>query len=252
MIPQWLSLLIVSGVSGVALLWLFSKTSNPAKIKKTKKKLQAHLLEMRLYADDPAVIFRAQKNLMIENGRYFLLMLKPALAATAPMILLLLVLDGFYGKAPLKVGQPVLVTVQMDKAISGDAPPPKLDAPAQIVVETPAVRVVSEHQTTWRIRPSAEFSGDFQVIAGGASATKSIEAGGGSRFVSSRRVHSLLSMLLYPGEKPLDADGIEWIEVEYPSASVRMFGIQTHWLVWFSVFSMAVALLFKSKFKVVI
>ncbi|MCW5980593.1 MAG: hypothetical protein KIT09_21110 [Bryobacteraceae bacterium] len=252
MIPQWLSLVIVSGVSGVALLWLFSKTSNPVKIKRTKKKLQAHLLEMRLYADDPGVILRAQKNLMVQNLRYFALMLKPALAATVPMIALLLILDGYYGKAPLKIGEPAIVTVQMEDAARVNAAPPKLEAPPAIVIETPAVRAVGERQASWRIRPAAEFRGDLRVVANGVSATKSIAAGDGRRFVSSRRVHSIPALLLYPGERPLGAGGIEWIELEYPSASVRMFGIETHWLVWFCIFSLATALVFKSRFKVVI
>jgi hypothetical protein len=252
MIPPWLSLLLVSAVSGVVLLWLFSKTSNPQKIKRTKKKLQAHLLEMRLYADDPSVILGAQKALLVQNVRYFGLMLKPALVATVPMVLLLLVLDGFYGKAPLRVGEPAIVTVQMSEAIPVDGPPPKLEAPPQISVDTAAVRVLSDRQASWRIHAREKFAGTFQVVSDGASASKSIAAGDAASFVSSRRVGSVAALPLYPGETPFSARGIDWIELDYPSASVRMFGIETHWLVWFCIFSLATALIFKNKFKVVI
>jgi hypothetical protein len=89
------------------------------------------------------------------------------------------------------------------------------------------------------------------VVADGETVTKSLAAGAGSSFVSGRRVR-LASLPLYPGESPLNGKSIDWIEVEYPPASVRMFGITTHWLVWFSIFSMVTALLFKNKFKVVI
>lgn len=251
MIPQWLSLLVISVAAGIGLLWVFQKTSDQAAIRRTKKKLQAHLLEIRLYADDPAVIWQAQKNLLAANARYFALMLRPALVATMPMILLLVVLDGYYGKQPLAVGRPAILTAQLagGSALAG---PLRLEAPPQIEVETPGVRALGERQISWRIRPVGEVAGELRLVAEGVAVTKSVAAGDGPRFVSSRRVRSLPALLLHPGEKPLPASGIEWVEVEYPAAGVRMFGLETHWLVWFIVISMAAAFLLKGKFRVTV
>lgn len=251
-IPQWLSLLAVSIATGIALLWVFRKTSNQAAIRRTKKKLQAHLLELRLYADDPSVVWRAQKRLLAENLRYMLLMLRPALVATVPMVLLLIVLDGFYGRQPLRLGEEAVVTVQMSTPLNPASPPPELRAPAEIAVETPAVRVLSEGQFSWRIRPLEEVSGDLCILSAGAAVTKKVDAGGGPRYLSSRRVRSLVSLVAHPGELPLDAGAIEWIELEYPPAGVRLLGMETHWLVWFLVFSMATAFLLKGKFRVTV
>lgn len=251
MIPQWLSLVLISVATGVGLLWVFQKTSDQAAIRRTKKKLQAHLLEMRLYADDPGVIWQAQKNLLAANARYFGLMLRPALVVTLPMVLLLLALDGYYGKQPLAVGQPAVVTAQLAREMNGSEAL-RLEAPPQIEVETPAVRILDERQASWRIRPVGEVTGDLQLVVNGAAVTKSVAAGDGPRFVSSRRVRSLPSLLLYPGEMPLPNAGLEWIELDYPSAEVRMFGLETHWLVWFILISMAAALLLKGKFRVTV
>ncbi len=251
MIPQWLSLLLISVASGIGLLWVFQKTSDQAAIRRTKKKLQAHLLEIRLYADDPAVIWQAQKNLLAANARYFALMLRPALVATLPMVLLLVVMDGYYGKQPLPVGRPAVLTAQLGEDLDRAAAL-QLEAPPQIQIETPGVRALGERQVSWRIRPVGEVTGELRLIAGGVTVTKSVAAGDGPRLLSGRRVRSLPALLLHPGEKPLPAAGIEWVEVEYPSAGVRMFGLETHWLVWFIVISMAAAFLLKGKFRVTV
>lgn len=251
-IPQWLSLLAVSVATGIGLLLVFRKTSDQAAIRRTKKKLQAHLLELRLYADYPAVVWRAQRRLLAENLRYMSLMLRPALVATAPMVLLLIVLDGYYGRQPLRLGEPVVVTVQMAAPLNPESPPPELETPPEIAVETPAVRAVSLGQISWRIRPLKEVSGNLSIVNGATRVTKKVNAGGGARFLSSRRVRSLTSLLLYPGELPFDADEIEWIELEYPSAGVSMLGLETHWLVWFLVLSMATAFLLKGRFRVTV
>jgi uncharacterized membrane protein (DUF106 family) len=251
MIPQWLSLFVISVAAGIGLLWVFQKTSDQAAIRRTKKKLQAHLLEIRLYADDPAVIWQAQKNLLAANARYFALMLRPAVVVTLPMVVLLVLLDGYYGKQPLPVGRPAILTAQLrtDAAVAG---PLRLEAPPQIEVETPAVRAMGERQVSWRIRPIGAVAGELRLVADGVTVTKSVAAGDGPRFVSSRRVRSLPALLIHPGETPLPAAGVEWVEVESPSAGVRMFGFETHWLVWFIVISMAAAFLLKGKFRVTV
>jgi len=244
---QPFSLIAISVLSGLALLWVFSKTSDQAAVRETKKRLQARLLEMRLYGDDPGTVWKAQKALLRLNARYFVLMLRPAVVATVPMVLLLIVMDGFYGKQPLVLDRPAIVTVQL--SAEGDA---ELEAPAGIEVETPAVRALRDGQVSWRIRPTEDVRGDLRIVSNGVAATKSVRAGGGVSYLSSRRVGSLLSLLLYPGELPLSAEGIDWIELEYPAAGTSIFGFTTHWLVWFAIFSMGPAFLLKGKFGVTV
>ncbi len=246
-----ISLLLISIVAGVVLLWVFSKTSNQAAIRATKKRLQARLLELRLYADDPGVVLRAQKELLIENGRYFFLMLRPAVFATLPMVLLLIFMDGYYGHQPLAPGQSAVLTVQLT-APEASSDEPRLQAPEGIAVETAGVRATDIQQVSWRIRPEQAASGDLRIHAGGEDVTKKIDAGDGAHYLASRRSRSWMSWLLQPAEARLNGSGIDWIELDYPTASVSYFGVATHWLVWFMLFSMVTALLFKGRFHVTI
>jgi hypothetical protein len=80
---------------------------------------------------------------------------------------------------------------------------------------------------------------------------KRIEAGSGFRMVAGRRTHSMVSALWYPDEPRL-ASAAAWIDVEYPSAEIEFLGLRWHWLVWFTIISMAAALLFKKRFGVVL
>ena len=238
-------LAVVSALAGVGMLWLFGRTSNQAAIRRTKRRLQAHLLELRLFGDEPSLIWKAQAGLLAYNAKYIALMLVPVAILSVPMVLLLMHLESFYGMRPLPVGEEAIVTVQMRGALEA-----KLEAPEGIAVETPGVRVPSEQQVSWRIRPVKEGSGALRVVTPEGAFEKQIAAGGGWRYVSDRRVSSAWDLVWHPAEKRLPGGRVEWIEVRYPPAEVAWLGLETHWLVWFLVFSMAAALVLKGRFKV--
>jgi hypothetical protein len=147
-------------------------------------------------------------------------------------------MDAFYGRAPLRIEDPTLVTVQL-KHVSGAAMPRvALKAPGAIAIETPAVRVVSEHQISWRIRPLEPISGDLVVIGPDRTETKTITAGLGIHYLSEWRVSSPAVFLLRPVELPLFDSALDWIEIKYPSATI----LGWHWLVWFLAISSATAI----------
>jgi hypothetical protein len=247
-----LALALISVAAGAGLLWIFAKTSRQEAIRATKKRLQARLLEMRLYADDARVVLAAQRALLFENLRYFGHMLRPAAFATLPMLALFVLLDGFFGRAPLAPGRAAVVTAQFPAPFDESAPPPELGLPAGIRAETPAVRVAGERQVSWRIRPERAVSGELFVIRDGERWGKKIAAGAGWGYLARRRSNSIAGWLLEPAEAPLPGRALEWIEVEYPPAAVGVLGLEAHWLVWFLVFSMAAALALKGRFRVTI
>ena len=247
------SLTPLSIVVGVIMLWVFGLTSDQDAIEKTKKRLQAYLLELRLYGDDPSLIWQAQKNLLAANLRYIGLMLKPAIYLTVPMVVLLFHLDSFYGLKPLRISEPMVVTVQVSGEMANDTKAPTLTAPAGIDVETPAVRALEVSQFSWRIRPTQQTSGDLKFEwPGHGNWEKSVASGDGWHYLNYRRVNASLESLMHPGENLLGVDGVEWVEILYPAATIELWGVDLHWLIWFFVISMVSAYLLKGYFKVVI
>jgi uncharacterized membrane protein (DUF106 family) len=247
-----ISLTLLSVVTGVGMLWVFGRVSDQKKIERTKKRLQAYLLELRLFGDDLSLVWRSQKNLFTGNLRYMALMLKPALYLTVPVVVLMIHMDGFYGWTPLPVGQSAVITVQTGEMLTSTTPAPKLEAPPGIVVETPAVRALRAGQFSWRIRAEKPTDGMLKFDWNGAQFEKSISSGSPWRYLSLRRVHSAWDALWSPGENRLSTPSIEWVETPYPAATIGLAGIELHWVIWFLLISVIAAYLLKGYFNVVI
>jgi uncharacterized membrane protein (DUF106 family) len=247
--PMW-TLIPISLLVGVAMLWVFAHTSNQKAIRAAKQKLQAHLYELRLFTDEPALVWQAQKALLWANLRYIGLMLVPALILTIPMAILFVHLEAFYGMSPLPVGREAIVTMKLTHPLVASEAPPTLEAPAGIVVETPAVRIMGEREVSWRVRPERPVSGYLRFLLPRQEVEKKITSGPGPRYLSDRRVGSSTDLLWHPVEKRIRDANVEWIEIPYPPAKLHWLGLDLHWIVWFLVFSMATALLLKRRFRV--
>lgn len=233
------TLLPVSILAGIVILIFLRYTSDQAAVRRAKGIAQAHLLEFRLFMDDPVLVLRAQRDLVVANLRFMKLMVRPFLWMLLPMGLLLAVLEAFYGHAPIRVGDAAIVTAQVSNAGALLT----LQAPPGVAVETPAVRVLAEHEVSWRIRPQRDSTTELQILHDGHILTKRVSAGNGIHFLSERR-GSLLSLLLYPTEPPISDNEIVWIEIRYPPATV----MHLHWLIWFFTISAVTALALRRRF----
>lgn len=242
----WLSLAAIGVALGAAMLSVFGRVSNQAAIVRVKRRLQAHLYELRLFADEPALVWRAQAGLAASNLRYLGLMLVPALVLAVPLALLYPLLDAVYGLAPLPIGRPAMITVQMRGPMDPAAKPPTVEVPEGIVLETPALRMAADRQFCWRIRPVRAVRGMLRV----GTLEKSIAAEPGAWCVSPRRVRSWLALPWYPVEKKLPPGPVDWIAIDYPPASVHGLGLDLPWPAWLLLFSMASALALKRAFAV--
>jgi len=245
--PPVVGLSAMAALVGVGMLWVFGKTSNQQAMKAVKRKVHAALLELRVFADEPAVSWRAQKALFAANFRYMGLALRPALVMAAPVALLLIHMEGFYGRAPLEVGHEAVVTMAVKGPLSAE-----LRAPAGVSVETPPVRIPDAGEISWRIRPVAAGRAVVQFTVQGAPVSKTIASGAGERFAPGRSVRSLLEAIWNPDEKRIPSDAVQWIEVRYPESRMEVFGIDWNWLVWFLLVSMVAALVLKKRFGVVV
>jgi hypothetical protein len=247
-----ISLAPLSVLIGVAMLWTFGRTSNQNAILKIKSQLYACLYELRLFTDEPVLIWKAQWGLLTANVRYLGRLLLPVLVMSVPMLLIFSQLECFYGYAPLEIGKDAVVTMQMKDRLQG--PAPALLPPEGIVVESPAIRVDRGRQISWRIRALRPIHSalrfEFPNRTAAETLTKSVQAGIGPQYLSKRRVSSRSDLIWYPSESRLPNGLVDWIEIRYPSATVHGLGLDLPWLVWLLIVSMVVALLLKNRFQV--
>ena len=213
---------------GAAMLWVFRRISDGRAIHQTVNRIQACLLEFLLFVGEPYELWKSWTGLFAANGRLLRLLAVPLVVLGVATLPLFFFLDAVYGSAALPVGRPAVVTMGFDRPLQDLSRLPELQGAAGISVESPGVRVFSERQVSWRIRPLRAVSGKLVWAGGGGKWAKSVRAGNGFAFHSPRRVRGLLELLRYPTEAPLPAGDVAWIEVSYPEA---------HWSAWFLVFS---------------
>ena len=243
------SLTAIGIAAGVAMSWVFARFSDVERARLARRKMRASLYALRLFADEPVLIFRAQKQLLLWNARYLGLMLRPGVAIFIPALLLLTQLEAIYGRRPLAPGESAIVTAQFDSAADLLAIAPSLEGRG-VVVETPAVRVADQRQVCWRVRATSAVSGCVWLRVPGAAVSKTVQAGAGLRYISVRRVASLGDWWHYPAEARLPRTAIHWIGVAYPYAAIDVFGIGIDWLVWFCAVSLLTMLAVRKRFSV--
>src|SRR5258707_921288 len=112
--PFW-SLVVISALGGILLVWIFGKVSNQAAIQKTRNRLSAELIALRLFKDDLRVFFGIQFQVLVWTLKYLRHSLVPMLILMIPTIVILIQLNLHYGARPLRVGEDTLVKVKLRK-----------------------------------------------------------------------------------------------------------------------------------------
>lgn len=245
-----ISLAALGVALGLLLLLILRKVSNQEAIRSIRRQLQACLYELRLFVDEPALVWKAQLRLLWLNVRYLGLMLRPAFILALPMLFVFSLLDPFLGKAPLTLSEAFIVTVKL--AGDGDAAvsPPVLQPPAGIDVETPAVRMQGAGLISWRIRAQKATSGLLRAVFPTEIVSKRIASGTRAQLLSTKRVQSIWQWFWHPTESVLPAGNIEWIEVNYPSRSFSWLGLELPWYAWVLIFSIITVLVLKKPLRV--
>jgi len=245
--PFW-SLVGVSGLAGIGMVWLFGKVSNQDAIQTARDRLSAELIGLRLFKDDLRVFFAIQGQVGVWTLKYLRHSLVPMLILMVPTLIVLIQLNLHYGARPLRVGEATLVKVKLRDARtlpSGAAF--VLSAPDNVRVETPAVRIPELKEVCWRVRGQRPGRFDLTITQGQDVLSKRAAVGGPLEGVSSTRSGAhWLTRLIYPGEPRIPTQSaIELIEIRYPELELSFLGFHVNWLILF----LAVSLIFGFAFK---
>ncbi len=213
-------LLLVAVLTGFLTTFVIRRTTDTTALRDTRNQIQAHLLEFRLFFDEPGLIWRAQISLLRDNLSLAKLLLLPTLLLAVPMTYVVWQLDAVYGRRPLRAGEAAIVTVRLTHPIRS-ADRFDLQADPGIKVETPPIRILHDNQVAWRIRATSNIPGAVNLTMNGRSISKTIAAG-----------DSLAPLLLpMPFRHPLAE-----LTVDYPPSD-------SAWAAWFLSVSAVAALL---------
>ena len=250
--PFW-SLLLFSLLLGVFMLIVFRYTSDQKQIKVAKDRMKAHVFEIRIFKDDLRILLSAQKNVVLYNLKYMQHFVRPMLFMAIPMVVVLLQLEGWFGYRPLNPGESAIVSVKKPMSEGIEMAKVALAAEKGLTVETPPLRIPGE-EVDWRVRADEPGEHTLTLTVLGQVLQKKVVVfpnGSLARVSPGAATAGLLwgASLNSDGESPL-VNAAQFIEVEYPSRTIRVLGWELHWLLVFFVLSTVFAFALKGFFKV--
>jgi len=249
-LPPVYALALISLVTGLFMLWIYARFSNQEGIRTSKNRIRGYLFGVRIFQHDMAVVWRLQGQIFRETFRYFRYSMTPLAVMLAPLVLILIQLNLFFGLRPLPEGESTLLKVGLNSS-SHALDEVQLLIAEGLEVEAPPVRVPRLREVVWRVRAAQPGRHPVQVQVGERLYTKEVVVGAGWRDVSSLRTSEWFDLLFYSGEPPLPADsGIRSIEVVHPALSLSVLGLGSNWFILFIVFSLIAAFGFKGFFGV--
>jgi len=220
-------------------------TSNQKAIRKIKDSIGAHVLEVRLFSDQPRVVLRAYVGLLRSLSGYLLCALPPALVLTLPLLLIFGQLEDRFENSPVTPGFDFLVSASLG---SGDSlPDVALRLPPDLYQTAPAVRIAPEREIDWRIQAKRSGVFDLHLVLQGQEISKRVVVGSAASSIAPRRVvGNVLQQIMSPSEPPLPHGGsVQQIQIQYPA---RLFDVgpwRVGWIAPYVVLTIIAALLLR-------
>ena len=154
--PWYIDIGIISAISAFIFLVIFKKTSNQDKIRYYKGIITAHILEIRLYKDQPSLTAKSIFNILKNNLIYLRYSLIPIIVILPLVLITSVQLNSRYGYLPIKIGDTFIVHATLDTIWAADITkrPEKIrcDSSKGILVETPPLLIESEGNIYWRAK----------------------------------------------------------------------------------------------------
>ncbi len=249
----WFALAAVSLATAVFMLLVYRVTSNPARIRRIKDRIIAHLLEIRLYKHNLPATFHAQGSILWWNLKYLSQSAKPMLVIILPLVLVLLQLDLWFGYEPLKPGESAIVRVWLRQEYHPSRMSIALIPPGGVEPETPPLRIDAEKEVDWRVRAIRSGVQEIGIRVGDEIVTKSVvvEEGAFARVSPARVAPGLFDQLVNPGEQSIAAlSPVRRIEIDLAPRAMNVFGWRVHWLIVYFVLSVAFGFALRRPFGV--
>lgn len=231
----WLSLL-----TGLGMAYVFKLTSSQKAIKRTKDRLKARILEMRLYQDDLVLILKGLGGALRGNFAYLGTIFVPFLIIIAPVAIVFMQLDQRYSRANLTAGETVLLSVKLKEGFDPFQTGVELTRAEGVSIEGKPARDAATRETLWELRVDSTGTHPITLYAKGTTYSFPLVAEPFYRMIGNERSASgVFEPLLRPGLPPIPAASpLEKIRVEYPPARHWLLGMRVHWIVIFLVYSL--------------
>ena len=238
-------LAVISLLTGLAAILVFRYASDQKSMRRVKNRIQAHLLEVRLFPDRLGIVARAYGRILCLTGIYLAFTLKPLAILLLPLVVLMVQLDLRFGRMPIEAHDSFILKATL--AVPGTRDSDSLRLPKGLTLTAPPVNVPAQQEVDWRIR--ADEYGVFwpAVVVAGRTFTKQVVVSKEITPLPVERARaSLVEWFMNPVEPPLPRDGpLRSLEVNYAPRSIDLGYFATSWWVVFLAVSLVSGLILK-------
>ncbi len=247
--PFW-GIFFLSVVTSLFVLVVYKAVSSPKKVKDTKNQIKANILAIRLYRDFWKTIVASFFKSLYYTGKYFVLNLGPLLLVLPLMFLLFVQMDIRYGMRPFNPGESIVVKARFQGDIG--AVNAELQANAHFRAAMNPVFIPALREVDWKLRAGTSGTTAIAIAVDGETVQKNLVIGDKLLALSNEKMAaSSLAHFIYPVEKLLaPATLLRSVQLEYPPRRISFLGFRAHWLVYYLVLTMIIALALKNKFGV--
>ena len=251
------SMIAVGGIFGILALVVFKHISSQKGIKGAKDKIKGHMIAIRLYQDDLAVVGTSIAKVLLRNLQYVGLNFGPFIPLAIPFVFVIAQMVVRYSFDPL----PVVAVEQVDGMLAGQGTELRIEfkddakaragelevvLPEGLLATSPLVRSAGAGVAFQEIVAVAPGEHEVELrFPDGTSFTKLIVAGDEApRMMQPERVTGMFSAALWPAEESFGGDSpIAHVAFVYPERDCGWLplsgplGVMT----WFVVASMVFA-----------
>ena len=258
--PRYLDIMIISAISALIFLVIFKKTSNQKMITRYKNRMIAHILEIRLYKDQPVLTLKSIIRIIWYNIVYLRYAL-PSLIVILPVLLIISIqINNRYGYMPMKVGNPFIIRVDMARRHTLDIPniSQKIYCTTSkgIEIETVPLVVASQPSIFWRARLTS-LEADRPIVkitideTNGTIEKKIYTGNLKRRFAPQMTKWHLRHLLLNNAENFIPQESsFESVRVNYKRAGYSFLVWETDSIVLYFILTLIFGFVFKPIFRV--
>jgi hypothetical protein len=249
-LPPFWGIFFLSLLTSLFVLIIYRAVSSPKKVKDTKNQIKAQILAIRLYRDFWKTIVSSFFKSIFYTGKYFALNMVPLLLVFPLLFLLFVQMDIRYGMRPFHPNEEIMVKAKF-KGDIGSANV-EIQPNSHFRPSMNPVYITSLREIDWKLKAEGNGSTAISIQIDGATINKNLVIGDNLPALSNKKIAaSSLEHFIYPAEKLLQPQTpLKYVSIQYPARSISFLGLHTHWLVYYLVLTMIIALALKNKFGV--
>ena len=220
------ALIFVSGVFGVLALWIFKYISWQKGIGFVKDRIKGHMISIRIYQDDLAIVSKSVGAVLLRNFQYVGLNFGPFIPLAIPFVFVVAQTVVRYGFDPIPVvaeeglaGAGNELRIEFKPSQKAACAGLQVVLPDGLEATSPLVRVPSQGLAFQEFVARAPGSYEIELrFPDGRKETKAVVAGDDpDRVMQPERVASFFSAALWPAEPRFAGDSpLERVAFIYP------------------------------------